>query len=221
MKRPRTGSGQPGADPLRFIRENTRIEPVPSVPEIRIHTAHEATGLWRIAEGDDPPPPYWAFPWAGGLALARHILDNPALARTRSVLDLGAGSGLVAIAALKAGARAVAAADVDPYAVAATMLNAEANQVSVQMIDHDITGDGPPAVDIILVGDLFYEPALANRVTSFLDRAVQAGVGVLVGDPRRAYLPTGRLRLLAEYDVPDVGDVEGAARWPAGVFAWR
>jgi predicted nicotinamide N-methyase len=208
------------ADPLGFIRAHTRLAPIPSVPEVRIHMAHEATGLWRIAEGDDPPPPYWAFPWAGGLALARHVLAHPETVRGHAVLDLGSGSGLVAIAAMKAGASAASAADVDPFAVAAIAANAEANGVAVNVVDRDITGAPPPAVDIILVGDLFYEAALATRVTAFLDRAAAADIAVMVGDPRRAHLPVDRLRLVAEYAVPDVGDVEGMARRPAAVFAW-
>jgi predicted nicotinamide N-methyase len=208
------------ADPLGFIRAHTRLAPIPSVPEVRIHMAHEATGLWRIAEGDDPPPPYWAFPWAGGLALARHVLAHPETVRGHAVLDLGSGSGLVAIAAMKAGASAASAADVDPFAVAAIAANAEANGVAVDVVDRDITGGPPPAVDIILVGDLFYEAALATRVTAFLDRAAAAGIAVMVGDPRRAHLPADRLSFIAEYAVPDVGDVEGVARRPAAVFAW-
>jgi predicted nicotinamide N-methyase len=209
------------SDPLRFIREHTRLAPVPSVPEIRIHVAHEATGLWRIAEGSDPPPPYWAFPWAGGLALARHILAHRAIVRGRAVMDLGSGSGLVAIAAMKAGARAATASDVDPFAVAATTANAEANGVVVDVIARDITGDAPPAVDIVLVGDLFYEAPLAMRVAAYLDRCSAAGIDVLVGDPRRTYLPVERLKLIGEYDVPDVGDVEGARHKPGAVFRWR
>lgn len=202
----------------RFIARNTRLAPVPSVPEIRIHSAHEATGLWRIAEGNDPPPPYWAFPWAGGLALARHVLDHPSIVAGRRVLDLGAGSGLVAIAAMQAGARSAVAADVDRYAAAAIPLNAAANGVLVEVIHRDITAEGPPPVDIVLVGDLFYEAALADRVTRFLDACVVAGLPVLVGDPRRAYLPANRLRAIAEYAVPDVGDVEGQKPRSSAVF---
>jgi predicted nicotinamide N-methyase len=205
-------------DPHAFIRDNTRLAPVPSLPGIRLHTAHEATGLWRLAEGDDPPPPYWAFPWAGGLALARHVLDHPETVRGRSILDLGAGSGLVAIAAMKAGAAFALAAEIDPYGVAACALNAAANGVAVEVIADDLTAGPPPPVDVVLVGDLFYEPALALRVIVFLDRCRAAGTTVLIGDPRRAYLPMERLRLIAEYHVPDVGDVESAGKPPAGVF---
>lgn len=209
----------PGPDPAEFIRENTRVVPVAFVPEIRLHTAHEATGLWRLAEGVDPPPPYWAFPWAGGMALARHILDRPESVRGRRVLDLGAGSGIVAIAAAKAGAAVVLAAEIDRNAIAALGLNAAANGVSVTILANDLTAGPPPAVDAVLVGDLFYDRALALRVTAFLDRCLAAGIEVLIGDPRRAYLPYDRLRLLAEYAVPDVGDVEGERRALSAVYA--
>jgi predicted nicotinamide N-methyase len=217
------GSRLPPVDPAAFIRANTRLTPVRTIPEIRLHTAHEATGLWRLGEpnedGSDPPPPYWAFPWAGGMALARYILDRPESVAGRRVLDLGAGSGLVAIAAAKAGARHVIAAEIDRYAIAALGLNAIANGAAVVVLADDLTGDPPPAVDIVTVGDLFYESALAERVMAFLDRCLAAGIEVLIGDPRRAYLPYARLRLLAEYSVPDVGEVEDTATKLSAVFA--
>ena len=210
-------------EPPQFIRDNTSLTPIRSLPEIRLHTAHEATGLWRLSEpnpdGSDPPPPYWAFPWAGGMALARHILDRPETVAGRRVLDLGAGSGLVAIAAAKSGAASVTAAEIDRYGIAAIGLNAAANGVAVTVIDRDLI-DGPPhPTDLVTVGDLFYERELALRVTAFLDRCLAAGIDVLIGDPWRAYLPHGRVRLIAEYSVPDVGEVEDAAMKPSGVFA--
>src|SRR5262249_8891841 len=150
---------------------NTHLLPVPTLPEIRLHTAHQATGLWQLAEAEageaDPPPPYWAFPWAGGMALSRYILDHSATVTHRPVLDLGAGSGLVAIAAALAGAREAIAADVDRFASAAIRLNAAANDVAISVIERDLTAGAPPAVDLILVGDLFYERELAERVTAF------------------------------------------------------
>jgi predicted nicotinamide N-methyase len=197
--------------------------PVPLLPEIRLYTAHQATGLWRLAEanedGSEPPAPYWAFPWAGGMALARHILDHPETVAGRRVLDLGSGSGLVAIAAAKAGAAAITAAEIDAYAIASIGLNAAVNQVDIAIITDDLTAGVPPAVDLVTVGDLFYERALAERVTIFLDRCLAAGIDVLIGDPRRAYLPYARLRLIAEYPVPDVGEVEGSATNVGAVFA--
>jgi predicted nicotinamide N-methyase len=213
---------RPRPDPLQFIQANTRVCPVRSLPEIRLHTAHQATGLWRLGEpeedGSDPPPPYWAFPWAGGMALARHILDRPGTVTGRRVLDLGAGSGLVAIAAAMAGASEVIAAEIDRYAVAAIGLNAAANGVAVALAGDDLTAGPPPPVDLVAAGDLFYERDLAARVTAFLDRCLAADIDVLIGDPGRAYLPRSRLRLLAEYRVPDVSEVEDAAVKPSAAF---
>lgn len=189
--------------------------PVPTVPEVRLHRAGPSSGLWRLAEGDpDFGSPYWAYDWGGGLALARHVLDHPDLVEGRRVLDLGAGSGLVAIAAMKAGAREAIAADTDPYAVVATGLNAALNGVVAPALLADLTEGPAPPVDVVLVGDLFYEEALAKRVTGFLDRC---GAGVLIGDPWRAFLPRERLRLLAEYPGPDFAE---AARTNA-VFAFE
>lgn len=207
-------------DPAAFIRAHTRLMPVKSLPEIRLYTAHEATGLWRLnpRDDDDPPPPYWAFPWAGGLALARYILDTPDAVAGKRILDLGAGSGLVAIAAAKAGAAQVSAAEIDPYGLAAIPLNAAANGVAVTVVAGDITGGPALDVDMVAVGDLFYEEALAKRVIAFLDRCLVGGITVIIGDPHRAYLPYARLTKLAEYSVPDVGDVEGEAVNASGVY---
>jgi predicted nicotinamide N-methyase len=201
-----------------FIQERLPLEPVPGVPEIRLHRAGPRSGLMRLADADpDFGSPYWARTWGGGLALARHVLDHPETAAGKRVLDLGAGSGLVAIAAALAGARGVKAADVDPYAVTATRLNAAANGVTVEAILGDLVGGEPPDVELMLVGDLFYDPDLAARVEPFLRRCLAAGTAVLIGDPWRAPLPADRLRVVAEYPVADYGDVEGATR-AAAVF---
>jgi len=203
-----------------FIRDRLPLEPVPGAPEIRLHRAGPRSGLMRLAEADpDFGSPYWARTWGGGLALARHVLDHPETVRGKRVLDLGAGSGLVAIAAAMAGAAEVVAVDVDPYAVTATRLNAVANGVSVEARLGDLTTGEPPAVELMLVGDLFYDPELAARVTAYLERCVVAGIAVLIGDPFRAYLPTQRLRVVAEYPVADYGDPDGATR-AAAVFAF-
>lgn len=203
-----------------FIRANLPLEPVPGVPEIRLHRAGPRSGLMRLAEADpDFGSPYWARCWGGGLALARHVLDCPETVAGKRVLDLGAGSGLVAIAAMKAGARAATAVDVDPYATAATRLNAEANAVVVETRRADLTQGAPPTeADLMLVGDLFYEVALAQRVLPFLQRCAAAGVAVLIGDPRRAFLPMERLSIVAEYPVADFGDPGGVLR-DAAVFS--
>lgn len=188
------------------------------VPEVRLHRAGPRSGLMRLAQADpDFGSPYWARPWGGGLALARHVLGQPDVMAGKRVLDLGAGSGLVAIAAMLAGAAQGIAADVDPYALTATRLNAEANGVTVETLLGDLTGGDPPDVELMLVGDLFYDPDLAARVLAFLEHCVGAGIAVLIGDPWRAPLPADRLRVVAEYAVADFGDAAGALR-KAAVF---
>jgi len=210
-------------DRAAFIRANLTLAPVPSIPEIRLYTAHPRSGLRRLALADaaDPPAPYWAYPWSGGAALARYVLDRPQTVRGRRVLDLGAGGGIVAIAAAMAGAAEVLAAEIDPNGVAALGLNAAANGVAIAVTGADLTAGPPPAADLVAVGDLFYAAPLAARATAFLDRCVAAGIEVLVGDPGRAALPRSRLRLLAEYGVPEVGATRGAAATWAAVFAFR
>lgn len=209
-------------DPARFIAENLPLATVPSVPEIRLHMATPASGLRRMLEATGRNgSPYWAYPWAGGMVLARFVLNRPQTVAGRRVLDLGTGSGLVAIAAAKAGARSVIAADPDRNAIAALCLNAAANGVEVGALACDLTVGPPPDVDLILAGDVFYEAKLAARVTAFLDRCLMAGIAVLVGDPGRAPLPRHRLRLLAEYAVTDFGTAARGGETPAFVFAFE
>jgi predicted nicotinamide N-methyase len=204
-------------DPKVFIRSNLPVTPVPGIPEIQLHKALPTSGLWRLAREDEDGfgAPYWAHYWAGGLALARYVLDNPRIVSGLRILDLGAGSGLVGIAAAKAGAREVVAAEVDRYAVAALKLNIKLNAVSISVLRRDLTDGAPPDIDVVLVGDLFYAADLAERVTGFLDRCVNCGSRAFVGDPWRDHLPTSRLRELARYVVPDVGS---QAAKPSGVF---
>jgi predicted nicotinamide N-methyase len=188
-----------------FIRANTRLVPVPFVPEIMLYLADEPIGLWERTEDDrgtQLPPPFWAFAWAGGQAIARHVLDHPDLVAGRRVLDVAAGSGLVAIAAAKAGAAATRAVEIDPLAVAAITLNADANGVAVTAeLDDVLDGDGGDA-DIVFAGDVFYSRDMAGRVLEFVRRCRARGTAVLVGDPGRAYLPREQLALVAAYDVP-------------------
>lgn len=199
-----------------FIRANTRLLAPPLVPEVVLHLAEESLPIWRRTEEElgemNVPPPFWAFAWAGGQALARWLLDNPAEVAGRHVLDLGSGSGLVSIAALRAGAVSALAADVDPIAGHATRLNAEANGIDVATTAEDLL-DQPLAerFSVVLVGDLFYERGLADRVLAFLDRVEARGAGVLVGDPRRGYFPEGRLAELATYVVPVTRELEDAS----------
>ncbi|MBB3607331.1 putative nicotinamide N-methyase [Rhizobium sp. BK602] len=214
-----TRPADPASTIRGFIAANLPVQAVPSIPEIRLHKAGPQSGLRRLAEQDpDFGSPYWAHYWGGGLALARYLLDRPETVVGQRVLDLGAGSGIVGIAAAKAGAMEVVAADVDPYAIAAIDLNAAINGATILPVLADITGSAPPLTDIICVGDLFYDADLAARVTAFLDRCLQQGIKVLIGDPWRAHLPHSRLRLLVEYSVADFGDAAERER-PGAVFA--
>jgi predicted nicotinamide N-methyase len=203
------GSAQPGPPALEIIRTGTRLRSVPLVPQIRLHQASDPISLWQRTElaagrtGLDPP--FWAFAWAGGQALACYLLDHPEVVRDRRAIDVASGSGLVAIAAAKAGAAAVTAFDTDPLAAAAISINAAANGVTVGAVCADILDeDGPPSpgTDLLLAGDAFYERDLATRVMRFLERGHARGIAVLAGDCGRAYLPRDRLTPLATYDVP-------------------
>ncbi|MBB3381785.1 MULTISPECIES: 50S ribosomal protein L11 methyltransferase [unclassified Rhizobium] len=203
----------------RFIAANLPVMHVPGIPDICLHKADPQSGLRHLAEQDSQfGSPYWAHYWGGGLALARYLLDRPESVAGRRVLDLGAGSGIVGVAAAKAGAAKVYGADIDPYAIAAIELNAALNDVTIDTVLADLTKSEPPDVDVICVGDLFYEAALAESVIAFLDRCLAREIMILIGDPWRVHLPTSRLRLLAEYTVPDFGEITAKTR-PAGVFA--
>jgi predicted nicotinamide N-methyase len=204
-----TGSAQPDQSGLDIIRAGTHLRPVPLVPEIRLHQASDPISLWQRTElaagrtGLDPP--FWAFAWAGGQALARYLLDHREAVQGRTVIDIASGSGLVAIAAARAGAAAVTAYDIDPLAVAAIRVNAGANGVAVRALRADVLGQDAllrPGADLILVADAFYQRDLARKVTRFLERVHICGIAVLIGDFGRAYLPRDRLAPLAAYDVP-------------------
>ena len=197
-----------------FIRANTRLLVPPLVPEIRLHLAEESLPVWQKAEEQlgeiNVPPPYWAFAWAGGQALARYLIDHPTMVAGRRVLDLGAGSGLTSIAACRAGAAHVLAADIDTLALAAIALNAAANDVSIDVTGDDLLAAPPASFDVILVGDLFYERALAAHVLAFIEVAAARGAVVLIGDPQRSYFPKGRFAKVAEYNVPVTRELEDA-----------
>lgn len=210
------------ADPTAFIRTQTALTAPPLVPEIRLHLASEVTPLWRATEATlaarDVPPPYWAFAWPGGQALARYVLDNPERVAGRRVLDFAAGSGLAGIAAARGGAEAVTAADVDAHAAAAIALNAAANGVTIDIL-HDDPIDRPSAWDVVLAGDICYEQPMAERATNWLRRLAAAGTEVLLGDPGRSYRPADGLVELARYRVPTSLDLE--TRTECETVVWR
>lgn len=192
-------------DPESFIRANTGVLSPPHVPEIRLHLATEAHELWLKTEEEleeiGLPPPFWAFAWAGGQGLARHILDHPEVVRGRRVVDFASGSGLVAIAAMKAGAASVLAADIDPWAETAVRLNADLNTVEVAYTAEDITGRDL-AADLYLAGDVFYDKSFAERLLPWFTALVSGGSTVIVGDPGRSYCPRERMTALSTYEVP-------------------
>jgi predicted nicotinamide N-methyase len=207
-----------------FICANTSILSPPLVPEVKLHLAHEAVPLWQKTEEElgemGLPPPFWAFAWAGGQALARHVLDS-GFVNGRSIFDVATGSGLVAIAAMKAGASAATATEIDAFAVEAAMLNAELNGVTLDVRQADVLALPPPEMDVIMVGDLFYERALAERCFEWLVAAQSQGSHVLIGDPGRSYLPQDRLEKLAEYNVPVTRDLEDAEIKRSAVWRLR
>jgi len=215
-----------GADDLisdipAFVRENTRILAPSHVPELKLHLADDAVSLWELTEEQlgelGLPPPFWAFAWAGGQALARYLLDHPDFVRGKSVLDVASGSGLVAIAAMKAGAASARAVDIDVFAAHAAQLNAELNAVRLTISDADPVGQ-PTDADVILVGDLFYDRDLAPRVLDWLIEQQLEGKTILIGDPGRTYLPRDKLEQIAAYDIPvtralEDAEVKRAAVW--------
>ena len=207
-------------DPFDFIRANTALLPPPLVPEVKLHLATEVLPLWRLTEEElqerGVPPPYWAFAWAGGQALARYVLDHPDVVRG-AVLDFGAGSGLVAIAAALAGAAPVLAADIDRFATAAIEFNAQANGVAVATTSDDLIG-GPVSWNTILVGDMCYERPLAERLLVWLKQAAAGGATVLLGDPGRSYFPKSGLEKLAAYQVAVTRDLEDREIRDTGVY---
>jgi predicted nicotinamide N-methyase len=207
-----------------FIRANTKLLKPPLVPEIALHLAEESLAIWQKTEEElgemNVPPPYWAFAWAGGQALARYLLDNAALVTGKRVVDLGSGSGLTAIAACKAGAHSALAADIDQISMVAMALNAAANGVALQITTDDLLDD-PPHADVLLVGDLFYERELADRVLACVQRVAGRGGCVLVGDPQRNYFPKDRFESLAEYRVPVTRDLEDAEIKRTAVWRYR
>lgn len=194
-----------------FIRTNTRIGAVPGLP-IRMQVADELTPIWEATEKDlaeaNVAPPFWAFPWAGGQALARYVLDNPEMVRGKLVLDIACGSGLAGIAAALAGAAAVVANDIDPMCEAAVALNAELNGVSISYAGGDLLHGDPPDYDVILAADVFYEQTPARLFRTMLERAHARGSNILAGDPGRTYFQRDAFRQVAEYAVETTTEIE-------------
>jgi predicted nicotinamide N-methyase len=199
-------------DRRAFIVANTRLQAPPHTPELVLRLADEVTPIWRLTEEElgevGLPPPFWAFAWAGGQALARYLLDRPDDVAGRRVVDFATGSGIVAIAAAKAGAADVLAADIDGFCGAAVALNAAANGVAIRFTDADLLDAPPPAADIICAADICYEKPLAEAVMAWLASARRAGTRVLIGDPGRSYFPKSGLEKLAEYQVPTTRELE-------------
>jgi predicted nicotinamide N-methyase len=198
--------------PDLFVRRNTVVAAVPVVPEIRLHLATALSPIWQASEENlaqsAVPPPFWAFAWPGGQALARHLLDRPELVAGRDVLDFGAGSGLVAIAAAKVGAARVLAADIDPFAAAAIAANAALNDVAVMVTTADLLDRIAPAGMVVTAGDVCYEQPMAERAARWLRRCAGRGSLVLLADPGRAYLPCAGLAERARYTVPTSREIE-------------
>ncbi len=207
-----------------FILANTRLIAPPLTPEIRLWLADEAVPLWKKTEEElgaiGLPPPFWAFAWAGGQALARYVLDNPVLVAGRRALDFASGSGLVAIAAALSGAAAVEASDIDAFAVAAIEANAAENRASVAPRLENLIG-ADEGWEVVLAGDMAYEKDLAEAAMDWLERLARRGAAVLIGDPRRAYLPRERLDCVIEYGVPVTRELEDSEIKRTGVFRFR
>jgi len=198
-----------------FILENTRLQAPPHTPELQLHLADEITPIWTLTEEAlaeiGLPPPFWAFAWAGGQALARYVLDHPQIVAGKRVIDFASGSGLVAIAAMKAGAASVLAADIDVFCEAAIGVNAAANGVEVAFTEIDLLDAPPPPADVLLAGDICYERPMAEAVMAWLGQGRAAGAAVLIGDPGRTYFPKAGLEKLAEYQVPTTRELEDMA----------
>jgi predicted nicotinamide N-methyase len=208
-----------------LVLGRTRLQRPPTVPELELHLADDMDAAWASLQAelddDDLPPPFWAFAWLGGQAVARYVLDAPEVVRGRRVLDLATGSGLCALAALRAGAAHVTAVDVDPFAVDAAALNAQQNGLQLDVRCTDLLAAPPPEVDVVLAGDVFYDEQMSARVQSWLLAARAAGAEVVVGDPGRHYLPRALMEERAAYDVPTTRDLEGVEVSRVVVYAVR
>lgn len=206
---------------IRFIRERTAPAPVPLVPEIVLQQATELTPLWQATaaelHGWDESP-FWAFPWAGGQILARHLLDHPEIVRGKRVLDFATASGLVAIAAALAGAAQVTAVDLDPFCRAAVFVNSALNGATISFREGSPLGEAPPDVDVVLAGDVFYERRLATDALAWFRALAGRGIRVIAGDAWRLYPPADGFSELASFDVPTSPEIEGGPVRPGRVI---
>jgi len=213
------------ASPRAFVLRHTHLRSVPGLEEIRLHLADEVLPLWHAVQietnDQDAALPYWAFAWAGGLAIGQYLRRHPEVVAGRRVFDLASGSGICAIAAMRAGALAATGADIDAFAGAAIELNARVNACRIAVVHRDVLDDEPPYADVILAGDCWYDAELAERVLPWLRRAGALGIDVLVGDPGRRYLPTSELVELAAYDVRTTTELEDLDRKRGRVYALR
>ena len=205
-------SGIPAQSVEDFVRQSTIETTLDFLPELTLRLATEVTPLWAATEDSlaqmNLPPPYWAFAWPGGQAVARFVLDHPELVAGKSVLDFAAGTGLVGIAAAKAGAARVQSCDIDRFALGAIAVNAADNNVEIKVVSADLVGRPLPGIDVVLAGDVCYERPMAERVTTWLRGIAATGTLVLLGDPGRAYRPTSGIELLGEYPVPTSLELE-------------
>ena len=202
-----------------LILQNTRLQRPPSVPELQLYLAHEIEPIWRVTESEQGgAPPYWAFAWAGGQALARYVLDHPEVVAGKRVVDFATGSGVCALAAMKAGAAHALATDIDGLSGEAVALNARANRLSVTFSNRDLTDVYQLEADVILAGDVCYEQPLANRALAWLRAAHARGTRVLVGDPGRPYSPPEGLIRLAVYEIRTTREIEDTDVKRVGVF---
>jgi predicted nicotinamide N-methyase len=193
--------------PVEFVRDHTRPVRPSLVPEVTLQVAADVVALWEAIEEErgvaPTEPPFWAAAWPGGQALARYVLDAPGIVAGRTVLDLGSGSGLVAVAAALAGADRVVASEIDPFGHAAIAVNAGVNGIATVTVVGDVLGEPPPAVDVVLAGDVCYDREMSERVLPWLEAARAQGAEVYLGDPGRPYVPIARLQAVATFDVPD------------------
>jgi predicted nicotinamide N-methyase len=207
-----------------FILAATRLQSPPHLPEIQLHLADEIKPIWEAVQirlGDfDATLPFWAFAWAGGLAIARYLLDHPGVAAGKRVVDIATGSGLCAIAACKAGAASVMAADIDPLSLVAVELNAGVNRANLTVCDDDLLATSPPDVDLILAGDIGYERQLAEPMLAWLNFAHMRGIDVLIGDPERTYFPSTTMKLLAVDLVTTTRELESGESKRVGIYTF-